>query len=118
MLQWLDVCVCFFFSSRRRHTRFDCDWSSDVCSSDLASAAKCITASILCCLKTPSICSRFPKSTLQNTALGGTAEIGRASCREKSVDLGGRRIIKKKKIKKNKTDTAVKEIIQITENTL
>src|SRR5205085_1880904 len=26
----------FFFSSRRRHTRFDCDWSSDVCSSDLA----------------------------------------------------------------------------------
>src|SRR2546430_3637602 len=28
----------FFFSSRRRHTRFDCDWSSDVCSSDLAPA--------------------------------------------------------------------------------
>src|SRR2546430_6130098 len=27
--------VSFFFSSRRRHTRFDCDWSSDVCSSDL-----------------------------------------------------------------------------------
>src|SRR5256886_8905596 len=26
-----------FFSSRRRHTRFDCDWSSDVCSSDLVS---------------------------------------------------------------------------------
>src|SRR2546430_3000678 len=30
----LDRCF-FFFSSRRRHTRFDCDWSSDVCSSDL-----------------------------------------------------------------------------------
>src|SRR3989475_1352892 len=27
--------IVFFFSSRRRHTRFDCDWSSDVCSSDL-----------------------------------------------------------------------------------
>src|SRR5260370_30945486 len=27
--------VFFFFSSRRRHTRFQCDWSSDVCSSDL-----------------------------------------------------------------------------------
>src|SRR5256886_10158038 len=27
--------IRFFFSSRRRHTRFDCDWSSDVCSSDL-----------------------------------------------------------------------------------
>src|SRR5256886_4632302 len=31
----LDLEFCFFFSSRRRHTRFDCDWSSDVCSSDL-----------------------------------------------------------------------------------
>src|SRR2546430_6929360 len=28
-----------FFSSRRRHTRFDCDWSSDVCSSDLRETA-------------------------------------------------------------------------------
>src|SRR6267142_5876070 len=28
--------VFFFFSSRRRHTRLTCDWSSDVCSSDLA----------------------------------------------------------------------------------
>src|SRR6476661_2859816 len=27
--------IFFFFSSRRRHTRFKCDWSSDVCSSDL-----------------------------------------------------------------------------------
>src|SRR5260221_6233823 len=27
--------VFFFFSSRRRHTRSLCDWSSDVCSSDL-----------------------------------------------------------------------------------
>src|SRR2546430_3409462 len=44
---WCDVLACifirrivwrvifFFFSSRRRHTIFDCDWSSDVCSSDL-----------------------------------------------------------------------------------
>src|SRR6516164_10644573 len=48
-LCWVCVCVCvcvfppsqtnlgglFFFSSRRRHTRWICDWSSDVCSSDL-----------------------------------------------------------------------------------
>src|SRR2546427_11733413 len=34
MLGWLWL-LLFFFSSRRRHTRFDCDWSSDVCSSDL-----------------------------------------------------------------------------------
>src|SRR5689334_23953063 len=30
----------FFFSSRRRHTRWNCDWSSDVCSSDLPSLGK------------------------------------------------------------------------------
>src|SRR5690606_40966443 len=30
------ICFFFFFSSRRRHTRFSRDWSSDVCSSDLA----------------------------------------------------------------------------------
>src|SRR5690606_39560004 len=29
----------FFFSSRRRHTRFSRDWSSDVCSSDLCEEA-------------------------------------------------------------------------------
>src|SRR6267143_5686571 len=29
------IMVLFFFSSRRRHTRWNCDWSSDVCSSDL-----------------------------------------------------------------------------------
>src|SRR5688572_30944917 len=33
------LCRLFFFSSRRRHTRFDCDWSSDVCSSDLSLSA-------------------------------------------------------------------------------
>src|SRR2546430_10080250 len=41
LLRWwgastsVELHVVFFFSSRRRHTRFDCDWSSDVCSSDL-----------------------------------------------------------------------------------
>src|SRR6266568_8202310 len=30
----------FFFSSRRRHTRWNCDWSSDVCSSDPPPAAR------------------------------------------------------------------------------
>src|SRR5690625_6825303 len=31
----ISSCNCFFFSSRRRHTRWPRDWSSDVCSSDL-----------------------------------------------------------------------------------
>src|SRR5215204_1641333 len=40
----------FFFSSRRRHTRSLCDWSSDVCSSDLWPAgAPCLTT-------TPCVC--------------------------------------------------------------
>src|SRR6266702_7010180 len=33
-------CIFFFFSSRRRHTRWPRDWSSDVCSSDLTTALK------------------------------------------------------------------------------
>src|SRR5256886_5523448 len=44
--------IFFFFSSRRRHTRFDCDWSSDVCSYDLIALA------------TPIPCQRFHVSSL------------------------------------------------------
>src|SRR5262249_58750176 len=45
MLVWLMwraecICVLFFFSSRRRHTRLVSDWSSDVCSSDLARSGR------------------------------------------------------------------------------
>src|SRR5690606_39501394 len=37
----------FFFSSRRRHTRFSRDWSSDVCSSDLSYGNQFIQGSII-----------------------------------------------------------------------
>src|SRR5947207_6453479 len=40
MLQSLRRSCVFFFSSRRRHTRSLCDWSSDVCSSDLSVGAE------------------------------------------------------------------------------
>src|SRR6266481_8602616 len=36
----MTIAVFFFFSSRRRHTRWNCDWSSDVCSSDLPRGTK------------------------------------------------------------------------------
>src|SRR5882672_12171613 len=36
--------IFFFFSSRRRHTSSLCDWSSDVCSSDLAGLAAVLVA--------------------------------------------------------------------------
>src|SRR6266566_5392127 len=34
-MRWIQIICFFFFSSRRRHTRLQGDWSSDVCSSDL-----------------------------------------------------------------------------------
>ena len=37
-MKWDECELFFFFSSRRRHTRLQGDWSSDVCSSDLANA--------------------------------------------------------------------------------
>src|SRR5260370_29384541 len=44
----LGVRFFFFFSSRRRHTRFKCDWSSDVCSSDLSLSASMAACSSFC----------------------------------------------------------------------
>src|SRR5689334_23845487 len=41
MASRIDFIIVFFFSSRRRHTRWNCDWSSDVCSSDLLAALVC-----------------------------------------------------------------------------
>src|SRR5689334_23600730 len=38
----------FFFSSRRRHTRWNCDWSSDVCSSDLPTQLRPLSKTELC----------------------------------------------------------------------
>src|SRR3989454_12055631 len=38
------LCFFFFFSSRRRHTRLQGDWSSDVCSSDLGPLGRLVTA--------------------------------------------------------------------------
>src|SRR2546427_6451462 len=57
--------VVFFFSSRRRHTRFDCDWSSDVCSSDL-------TAGELCAfwLKSPLAAEDYPATLAVWTRTG------------------------------------------------
>src|SRR3989337_224294 len=42
--------LCFFFSSRRRHTRCYRDWSSDVCSSDLMIRDATVTGVQTCAL--------------------------------------------------------------------
>src|SRR5207302_2653288 len=98
--------VFFFFSSRRRHTRFSRDWSSDVCSSDLTarhrarrsachnpfergSAAKPIDELD----GEPCHLPRTRRDERLDAREGGIAalnEIGRASCRERvEVVVGG-----------------------------
>src|SRR5437879_11739117 len=80
----LSICmmkiITIFFSSRRRHTRYIGDWSSDVCSSDLRSRRR----------------RRGRRRDLQRGRACGRArggpEIGRASCRERVGSWGaGRR---------------------------
>src|SRR2546430_17475559 len=102
------MCV-FFFSSRRRHTRFDCDWSSDVCSSDLLQTGTLnadpffeyaynydgnyqgIGGSAYTQDKFQLHQRSFESNSVTNFMRSEERRVG------KSVDLGGRRIIKKKK---------------------
>src|SRR2546421_8541828 len=70
---------CFFFSSRRRHTRSDRDWSSDVCSSDLGEGAAAATAPAGLSLQvgTPvdvAIIGRAGVYGLHEIGIGGAAE--------------------------------------------
>src|SRR2546430_10044494 len=56
-----------FFSSRRRHTIFDCDWSSDVCSSDLF--AEVVAAASLGSLDVPHLGRAHVLRHLENEAV-------------------------------------------------
>src|SRR5260221_12189449 len=105
--------VCFFLSSRRRHTRSLCDWSSDVCSSDLPPAVQTQSrgqgarewkpgdgrAGWERRWRAMEVSFRVGASSRTHS----DARVGRPEQRSeerrvgKSVDLGGRRIIKKKK---------------------
>src|SRR5438309_8404226 len=98
----------FFFSSRRRHTRWNCDWSSDVCSSDLYS----LTRPSRCtpqprCSFCPQVCSSRARGTRSWRSSPITAPAARwrgGSCPPRSeerrvgkrVDLGGRGAMEKK----------------------
>src|SRR5205085_4227566 len=97
----------FFFSSRRRHTRFDCDWSSDVCSSDLCDRLGVLIRIVLP-LSAPAFvvvalfsftqawneflyALVFTNSVATRTVtVGLTQKIGRASCRERVDVVVGR----------------------------
>src|SRR2546430_8228680 len=86
----------FFFSSRRRHTRFDCDWSSDVCSSDLRGrvprrlsgfVARWVPFGGVDPVAPAELGTAFDRSEAARAdGRGGrekVGEIGRASCRER-----------------------------------
>src|SRR5438309_9380299 len=80
--------IHFFFSSRRRRTRWNCDWSSDVCSSDLPTSAPCAAADRSAAAQ-GALVGAAQASYLPRLSLGGSVgyaapqEIGRASCRER-----------------------------------
>src|SRR5207253_4191261 len=96
----------FFFSSRRRHTRWPRDWSSDVCSSDLLGddfipwLAKVdrqlgVVGVVLVPLGEPGD-EVVPEHVVVEEALGSglrPAKIGRASCRERVESEGRGRVL-------------------------
>src|SRR5688500_19759482 len=75
--------LVFVFSSRRRHTRLQGDWSSDVCSSDLSRHASTIPCGAVSFhrprVKSGALIGLLPLAT--DHSLSGP-KIGRASCRE------------------------------------
>src|SRR2546430_6077585 len=82
----------FFFSSRRRHTRFDCDWSSDVCSSDLSDSRSVYVresgqpihaATPLMPVYPPAARRGASFSSMRSSQETAGSQIGRASCRER-----------------------------------
>src|SRR5260221_2200195 len=91
------ISISFFFSSRRRHTRSLCDWSSDVCSSDLEQAEDLSCDGVVYFetrfapifhtrkqLTHQQIVSAVLKGLERGRKdFGISSEIGRASCRER-----------------------------------
>src|SRR3954467_9519966 len=83
-LCWCGLRFYFFFSSRRRHTRLSCYWSSDVCSSDLTSTRHASRRSGGSRGAPPLSRARGGREDRKSVGWG------------KRGELGGRRIIKKK----------------------
>src|SRR5699024_12067870 len=98
-------CIClsifFFFSSRRRHTRSKRDWSSDVCSSDLAVVGDGASADVVKAADQvddgglPGAGGAHEGNLLARLGVEADlvqylfVQIGRASCRERVWSSGG-----------------------------
>src|SRR5688500_20185033 len=96
----------FFFSSRRRHTRLQGDWSSDVCSSDLSKTRKWLFSKpFLLGFHQARISGAFKDDDALEDAirLFFLHEIGRASCRERAT----RRSVENRLRKKYRTRTTL-----------
>src|SRR5436189_1434938 len=72
----LPMAALFFFSSRRRHTRYIGDWSSDVCSSDLVTITRGEG-------RPGDYVEAYGPPSVVMSASRFEGEIGRASCRER-----------------------------------
>src|SRR2546422_11774081 len=111
-------CSCFFFSSRRRHTRCSRDWSSDVCSSDLWRVANPSGDSVTVVTPFHRIVMAARHAAFKNEPLkpDEPEKLLKSRSEErrvgKGVDLGGRRIIKKKK-KKISTSMRLQELSRL-----
>src|SRR5690242_21158387 len=87
----------FFFSSRRRHTRLTCDWSSDVCSSDLARPRRPAPRRRGRCLRAPARWSRTVAAATTAAARARSEE--HTSELQSHVNLVCRLLLEKKKKK-------------------
>src|SRR4051794_41981195 len=98
--------LCFFFSSRRRHTRWTGDWSSDVCSSDLGGVVPRTRLHAMWRLAQEHLQEAQGDATIVAIRDMGSAgidivtEIGRAACRGREENSGGGGTFKKKKERK------------------
>src|SRR5205807_4532966 len=66
----------FFFSSRRRHTRLQGDWSSDVCSSDLVVTDSGGVQQEACILRVPCVTPRPTTEWVETVEVGANAVVG------------------------------------------
>src|SRR5688500_20226376 len=81
--------MIFFFSSRRRHTRLQGDWSSDVCSSDLGFLFLAVGNVEYAILRVHQR-RKLRHDEVRHGRQVAFAQIGRASCRERvEISVGG-----------------------------
>src|SRR5688500_20303165 len=93
--------ITFFFSSRRRHTRLQGDWSSDVCSSDLVAAACFLMASTSMVLAPVLATSAWPAAAFASTLTSRSEErrVGKECSTGLSTDAESKKSNKTTKVR-------------------